>query len=181
MTELVIRDATPADIAAITAIYGREVAEGVATFEQTPPTVESMTARLEAVDRLGAPWLVAENDGQVVAYAYATAYKMRAAYRHTAETSVYVHPDAQRTGVGRALMAAMVERLYDIGIRRLIAAITGESHASIALHAELGFQPAGRLQRVGHKFGRWLDVALMELDLDPMAAPPSGQGLLIVD
>lgn len=181
MTELVIRDATPDDIAAITAIYGREVSEGVATFEQTPPTPETMAGRLQAVHGLGAPWLVAESEGQVVAYAYATAYKMRAAYRHTAETSVYVQPDAQRTGVGRALMAAMIERLYAIGVRRLIAVITAESHASVALHAELGFQPAGRLQRVGHKFGRWLDVALMELDLDPLAAPPSGRGLLIVD
>lgn len=151
--------------------------EGVATFEEVPPTAAVMADRLAALRALGAPWIVAEVDRRVAAYAYASAWKPRAAYRWTAETTVYLDAHAQRLGLGRALMVDLIERLRALGVRRLMASITAESEGSIALHAALGFQPAGLLRRVGYKFGRWIDVAVFQLDLDPDGAPPNGPGL----
>lgn len=176
---LILRDATADDAPALATIYGREVLEGVATFEETPPTEAVMAERLAAVQALGAPWLVAEIDGRVVAYAYAGAWKPRAAYRWTSEITVYVDAGFQRLGLGRALMDALIERLRALGMRRLMASITAEGEGSIALHAALGFQQVGLLSRVGYKFGRWLDVAVFQLDLDPDGIPPYGPGLSI--
>ena len=152
----------------------------MATFEEIPPTEAVMAQRLQAVLDLGAPWIVAEIDGRIAAYAYAGAWKPRAAYRWTAETTVYVAADRQRLGLGRVLMTELIARLRARGLRRLVASITADSEASIALHASLGFAPAGSLQGVGYKFGRWRDVSLMLLDLAPDDAPPDGPGLNIV-
>lgn len=177
MTDPIIRDATAEDMADVAALYDREAREGVATFESEGPSPEGMAARWRAVLDLGAPWLVAEIDGRFAGYAYATAWKPRAAYRHTAETTVYVAPQAHRRGVGRALMETLVTRLAARDIRRLMASITSEGDGSVALHTALGFRTLAVLPRMGWKAGRWLDVTLMQRDLAPDGGPPSGPGL----
>lgn len=178
MTDPAIRDATPSDMAAVAALYARAVLEGTATFEETPPTVEIMQGRLEAVRGHGLPWLVAELDGQVVAWAYASPFRPRAAYRYAVETSIYVADGFQGRGLGSALMRAVIARCRDMGLRQMIAAISNdESRASVDLHTRLGFREVGTYRKVGWKFGRWLDVTLMQLALVDDDAAPSGPGL----
>ncbi|MBN8553363.1 MAG: N-acetyltransferase [Caulobacterales bacterium] len=173
-----IRDATAGDMAAVAAIYAREVREGTATFEDIPPSTETLVEHLSGVQRLGLPWLVAEIDGEVAAYAYASPFRPRAAYRYAVETSIYVGEGFQGQGLGRALMQTIIDQCRDIGLRQMIAAISNdESDASVILHEGLGFRPAGIYRRAGWKFGRWLDVTLMQLDLAPTAGPPDTPGL----
>lgn len=178
MTPL-LRDADQNDLAAITALYGREVQGGTATFETTPPTLEEMTNRFAAVKRHGLPWLVAEIDGRFAGYAYASPFRPRPAYRYGVEGSIYVDEDARGCGVGRSLLVALIERARAMGLRHVIGAISdsGTSAASIALHRSLGFQQAGVYRQVGWKFERWLDVTLMQLDMDPDGATPGAPGL----
>lgn len=174
-----LRDADPGDLPAITALYGGEVTGGTATFESTPPTLEEMTARFAAVKRHDLPWLVAEVDGRFAGYAYASPFRPRPAYRYGVEGSIYVEEAARGRGVGRALLIALVARARALGLRHVIGAISDSntSLASIALHRSLGFREVGDYRQVGWKFERWLDVALMQLDLDPEGAPPRGPGL----
>jgi len=175
----VVRDAATADLPAIRALYGREVLGGTATFELDPPTLEEMARRFEAVRRQGLPWLKAEVDGAFAGYAYASPFRPRPAYRYGVEVSIYVEEAARGRGVGRALLQALVERIERLGLRHLIAAISDSqtSAASVALHRSLGFRHVGVYQQVGWKFDRWLDVTLMQLDLTPDGAPPTGPGL----
>lgn len=176
--DLILRDATPADMQAVAAIYGREVLEGTATFEDAPPTAEAMTERLDAVRRRGLPWLVAELDGQVVAYAYASPFRPRTAYRYAVESSIYAAPGHQGRGLGRALMDQLISHCRDMGLRQMIAAVSNtEDDASIRLHRKLGFREVGVYQKVGWKFGRWIDVRLFQLDLAPDAGSPETPGL----
>lgn len=173
-----IRDATPADMVAVAAIYGREVLEGVATFEETPPSAEALTGRLADVRRHGLPWLVADLDGQVTGYGYASPFRSRAAYRYAVESSIYVDPAFQGRGQGVALMDRIIGHCRDMGLRQVIAAISGtDNHASFLLHEKLGFRPVGVYRRVGWKMGDWRDVVLLQLDLAPEAGPPTGPGL----
>lgn len=174
-----IRDAVPADLLAITALYGREVLTGTASFELDPPTLADMTERFEAVKAKGLPWLVAEVDGAFAGYAYASPFRPRPAYRYGVEGSIYVEEAARRRGVGRTLLAALIERVRGLGLRHVIGAISDSatSDASIALHERLGFRQVGRYAEVGWKFDRWLDVHLMQLDLSPDSDRPSGPGL----
>lgn len=174
-----IRDARAGDLAAITALYGREVMHGTATFETAPPDVEEMTRRFAAVSRHGLPWLVAEVDGAFAGYAYASPFRPRPAYRYGVEGSIYVEETARGRGVGRALLETLIARIRAMGLRHIIAAISdsGSSHASVALHSALGFRDVGVYREVGYKFDRWLDVTLMQLDLDPASKAPTGQGL----
>ena len=178
MTDPILRDATIPDMAAVAALYAREVLEGTATFEETPPTVETMQGRLQGVLGHGLPWLVAEIDGQVVAWAYASPFRPRAAYRYAVESSIYVADGFQGRGLGSALMHEVIRRCRMMGLRQVIAAISNdESRASIDLHARLGFREVGTDRKVGWKFGRWLDVTLMQLALVDEDAPPDGPGL----
>lgn len=174
-----IRDAAPGDLAAVTALYGREVLGGTATFELEPPSLDEMTARFAAVRDKGLPWLTAELDGAFAGYAYASPFRPRPAYRYGVEVSIYVEEAARGRGVATALLSVLIDRVRALGLRHLIAAISDSatSAASIALHARQGFRPAGRYVQVGWKHDRWLDVALMQLDLDPDGAPPSRPGL----
>lgn len=178
MTPL-LRDATDSDLEAVTALYGREVEGGTATFETTPPTLEEMAARFAAVKRHCLPWLVAELDGRFAGYAYASPFRPRPAYRYGVEGSIYVEEAARGHGVGRALLTELIARAQAMGLRHVIGAISDSdtSVASIALHRSLGFRDAGLYRQVGWKFDRWLDVALMQLDLAPAGEPPSGPGL----
>jgi phosphinothricin acetyltransferase len=173
-----IRDAGVDDMAAVAAIYAREVLEGTATFEEIPPSTETLIERLAGVQRLGLPWLVAEIDGQVAAYAYASPFRLRSAYRYTVESSVYVGEAFQGRGLGQALMTEVVARCRALGLHQMIAAISSDLNpGSIALHERLGFLPAGVYRRVGWKFGRWIDVAFFQLELLPDAGPPAAPGL----
>lgn len=175
----ILRDADERDLAAVTALYGREVEGGTATFETTPPTLAEMAARYAAVKRHGLPWLVAGIDGRFAGYAYASPFRPRPAYRYGVEGSIYVEETARGHGVGRALLTGLVERVRAMGLRHVIGAISDSdtSAASIGLHRSLGFREAGVYRQVGWKFDRWLDVTLMQLDMDPDGDPPQAPGL----
>lgn len=174
-----VRPATPADMAAVAALYGREVTGGTASFELEPPSVAEMTARFDAVQDKDLPWLVAEVGGAFAGYAYLSPFRPRAAYRYGVEVSVYVEEAARGRGVARALMIALIEAARAKGLRHVIAAISqsATSDASVALHRAMGFGTAGVYRQVGWKHDRWLDVTLMQLDLSPDGAPPTGEGL----
>lgn len=176
---MILRDATAEDLSAITALYGREVLTGTATFELEPPSLEDMTCRFEAVRRHQLPWLVAEIGGAFAGYAYASPFRPRPAYRYGIEGSVYVEEAARGQGVGRGLLANLISRARDAGLRHVIGAISDSqtSVASIRLHQSLGFREVGVYRQVGWKFDQWLDVTLMQLDLVPKGAPPTGPGL----
>ena len=158
-----VRDATEADMPAIQAIYAHHVLHGLATFEEVPPSVAEMTERRASVLRAGLPYLAAQFDGQVVGYAYATAYRPRPAYRHTIEDSIYVANGLGGRGVGVALLQALIARCERGPWRQMLAVIGHSGNtASIALHRRCGFEPIGRLHAVGFKLGRWVDTVLMQ-------------------
>jgi phosphinothricin acetyltransferase len=169
----VVRDAVEADMEAVARIYGHYVEHGLATFEEVPPTAAEMLARRGKALAIGAPYLVAEIDGDVVGYCYATPYNARAAYRHTLEDSVYVAPGLGGRGVGGALLAELIARC-EAGPWRWMIAIIGDSGnaASIALHRRHGFAPVGTLRSVGFKLGRWVDVPIMQRALGPGDSTP---------
>jgi phosphinothricin acetyltransferase len=158
-----VRDATEGDMAAIQAIYAREVLHGLASFEEAPPsTAEMLTRRANAL-ALGLPYLAAELDGQVVGYSYATAYRPRPAYRYTVEDSVYVAEAMQGRGIGRALLSALIVRCEAGAWRQMVAVIGNSGNAgSIALHRQLGFRLVGTFEAVGFKLGGWVDTVLMQ-------------------
>ncbi|SEG82515.1 GNAT family N-acetyltransferase [Bosea lathyri] len=168
MTTFAIRPALPADILAITAIYGHAVTHGTASWELTPPDEAEMQRRLGAVLSGGYPYLVAERDGALLGYAYAGPYRPRPAYRSTVENSIYVAPGAQGSGVGAALLAALIEACTMRGFRQMVAVIgdgTGASVGSRRLHERAGFRLIGVAEKVGYKHGRWLDQMLMQKEL----------------
>lgn len=162
---ILIRDATETDAARIAAIYAHHVLHGTASYDVEPPSQSDMAAKMERVTRAGWPFLVAEAEGEVAGYAYATQFRDRAAYRFTAEDSIYVDARRSRVGIGKALLKALLERSAAQGFRTMVAVIGGAEPASIALHAGLGFVEAGRLKAVGFKFDRWLDSLYMQRDL----------------
>lgn len=176
---ITIRDLAPADMPAITAIYAHHTLNGTGTFDETPLSLENMQARADKVRAQGLPWLVAVDEAENVAgYAYAMHFHSRFGWRFTLENSVYIAPDRQRQGVGRLLMAELIPRCERLGYRQMIAAIgDSENHGSIGLHRALGFEPSGVYRTVGLKFGRWLDVVLMQKALGEGAGtvPDSSQ------
>lgn len=156
-----------ADATACAAIYAPYVTGTATSFEEQPPTAEEMARRIAAHAARHA-WLVAEVDGAVVGYAYGSPYRPRPAYRWTAETSVYLAVDApRRTGAGRALYVALLDRLADRGYRRAVAGIALPNDASLGLHRALGFEVVGTERRVGWKLGAWHDLARLQRDLAP--------------
>jgi len=169
MDELAIRDATSEDAEAVAAIYGHHVLHGTASYDLVPPPAEALRAKIEAVTAAGWPFLVSEQAGAVVGYAYATQFRDREAYRFTGEDSIYVHADWMGQGIGSALLDALIERSVAYGFRTLIAVIGGAEPGSIALHARRGFREVGRLCAVGWKHDRWLDSVYMQLEMRPAA------------
>ena len=159
-----IRPVTPADIAAITRIYADSVTHGTASFELEAPDEAEMARRMNDLAAKGFPYIVAEIDGELTGYAYVGPFRTRPAYRLTVENSVYVAPKAHRRGVGRALLAALIEASEKAGHRQMIAVIgdSTQQQASIALHAAAGFKHIGILPDTGFKHGRWLDTVLMQ-------------------
>jgi L-amino acid N-acyltransferase YncA len=161
-----IRPAVMEDAAALAAIYAPAVLHGTASFEVEPPSASEMATRLMKVKSRGWPWLVHVTMGKVDGYAYVTQFRDRAAYRHCGETSVYVAPDAQRTGIGNALLMAAASAARAAGFRQLIAVIGDSANsASIGLHAACGFRQVGLLPKVGEKFGQTLDLVMMQRSL----------------
>jgi L-amino acid N-acyltransferase YncA len=166
--QMLVRDAHDEDIAAIQAIYAHHVLHGTASFEEEAPSLEEITRRRADVLARGMPYLVAELGGRVVGYSYASPYRARPAYRFSIENSVYVELGRARGGVGRALLAALIERCEQGPWRQMIAVIGDSANAaSIGLHASLGFHNVGTFTDVGFKFGRWLDSVLMQRALNP--------------
>lgn len=168
-----IRVARPDDLPDIQSIYAYHVLHGTGSFEETPPSVEEITARHDKGRAQGWDWLVAADETGVTGYAYYTQFRDRAAYRYTAENSIYVREDVIGQGVGKALVAALLDRARAQGFRHMVAVIgDAENIGSIGVHASLGFQRVGLLRSVGHKFGRWLDVVTMQKTLVDTLDPP---------
>jgi phosphinothricin acetyltransferase len=167
-----VRDATTADAAACAVLYAPYVTDTVVTFETEPPTAEQMAERIAAAQRRHA-WLVLEDDGAVVGYAYGGPYKERAAYRWSCEVSVYLEPGRRRTGGGRALYEALFARLAERGFRTAVAGMTLPNPASEGLHRALGFEKVGVYRRIGWKHGAWHDVAWVQRTLASTDDPPA--------
>lgn len=164
---MIVRPATLADIPAITAIYDEAVRTGTATFELDPPDEAEMARRFEAVTGGAYPYLVATAQGEgILGYAYGSAFRTRPAYRFTVEDSIYVAPFAQKRGVGRALLKALLNACESGGFRQMLAVIGDSGNSgSIALHRAAGFTPVGTLTASGLKFGRWIDTVIMQRPL----------------
>lgn len=159
----IIRPAERRDIAAITPIYAHAVLHGTASFELEPPDEAEMRRRFDALHIDGFPYLVAEEDGAVLGYAYAGPYRARPAYRYTVEDSIYLASEAQGRGVGRALLDRLLTESESRGYRQMIAVIGDSAQVpSIRLHEAAGFRHIGTFEAVGFKFGRWLDSVLMQ-------------------
>ncbi len=163
---LVIRPSTADDLPAITAVYAWNVEHGTGTFELEAPDQAEMSRRRDDVLGKGLPWLVAERDGQVLGYAYANHFRPRRAYRFCLEDSIYLANEARGQGIGRLLLAELVARCEAAGARQMLAVIGDSANAgSIGVHRTLGFEHTGILRSAGWKFGRWLDVVLMQKSL----------------
>ncbi len=161
-----IRHSSDGDIPAITAIYQHHVLHGTGTFEVDPPSEADMAARRADVLAKGLPWLVAEQDGRVLGFAYANWFKPRPAYRFSAEDSIYIADDARGLGLGRQLLSELAAQAEAAGVRKLLAVIGDSANAgSIGVHRALGFTEVGVLRSVGWKFGAWRDIVLMEKPL----------------
>jgi L-amino acid N-acyltransferase YncA len=154
----VIRDATRDDAAAIVTIYNHFVQHTIVTFEEEPVAADEIVRRMESVWSADLPWLVAEEMGQVIGYAYATKWKERIGYRFSVETSVYLAPDAGGRGVGSALYRALFPRLDARGVHVALGGIALPNDASIALHEKMGMHKVAHFEQTGRKFGRWIDV-----------------------
>jgi len=159
-----LRAAQPTDAAAIAALYNHYILHTTITFEMAAVTEVEIVGRLAAVQP-ALPWLVAERDGALVGYAYASPWRTRAAYRQSVETTVYVDRNHGRGGIGSALYAALIAELRSRSMHALIGGIALPNAASVALHEKFGFRKVAHFEQVGRKFDRWLDVGYWELIL----------------
>jgi L-amino acid N-acyltransferase YncA len=172
VTDFQIRDADPVrDAAACAAIYAPHVETSAVSFEERPPDAAEMATRIERYGSSHA-WLVAEREGEVVGYAYATAFNERPAYRWSTSVSVYVADGARGEGLGRALYEALFDRLRERGFRMACAGITLPNEASCGLHEGLGFELVGVNRQIGWKQGAWRDVGWYQLELAPAPDSP---------
>jgi L-amino acid N-acyltransferase YncA len=159
-----VRDATVEDAAACAAIYAPYVRDTVVSFELEPPTPAQMAGRIEAALARHA-WLVLEDDGRVVGYAYGSTFNARAGYAWSTSVSVYTEPGRGRTGAGRVLYTALLDRLAARGYRNALAGVALPNEASVGLHTAMGFEPVGTYRRIGWKLGRWHDVTWFQRPL----------------
>jgi L-amino acid N-acyltransferase YncA len=165
--EIQIREAQPDDIAMITRIYANAVLRSTASFEVQPPDAEEMLRRRAAVLNLGLPFLVAEIGGEMAGYTYASQFRARSAYRSTVENSVYVDDVFHRRGIGRALMRRLTHSCSALGLAEMIAVVgdPAANRGSVDLHLSLGFELVGTFRGIGEKFGRKLDVMMLQKTL----------------
>jgi len=181
-SRIVLRPATTADLPDIQAIYAHHVRHGLASFEEVPPDLAEITRRWLDLAGRGLPYLVAVEAGEpvpepILGYAYASLYRPRSAYRFTCEDSVYIRPGSEGRGIGRMLLAALVDHCTARGFRQMVAVIGDSANAaSIGLHRALGFESAGVLRAVGFKHGRWVDTVLMQRALGPGTEHSPGFG-----
>lgn len=171
---MIIRDAREADLQAITDLYNAWIPTQTITWTETPATYEERAAWFECQCREGLPVLVAEDAEEVVGFTCYEPFRGEGkwpGYRYTAELSIHVREDSWGRGIGRALIEGLVERARAAEIHVLVAAIDGENAASMRFHARLGFVEVARLPETGRKFGRWLDLVLMQRILDPRERP----------
>ncbi len=176
---LSVRDAEAGDIAALHAIYSHHVLHGLGTFDEVPPTLADFEAKWRASQEHRLSWLVAIDNGAVVGFAYASLFRPRRGYRYTVEDSVYIRDDYRKRGVGSALLAPLLARCEALGVRQVVAVIGDSANTgSIRLHAKHGFRQAGTVAGAGFKFGRWVDIVLMQRALNGGASgvPPEGAG-----
>jgi L-amino acid N-acyltransferase YncA len=174
MPPVLIRPSTSADLPAITSIYAWNVSHGTGTFELDVPDAAEMARRRDDVLSKGLPWLVAERDGSVLGYAYANHFRPRRAYRFCLEDSIYLAEQAKGQGLGKLLLAELLARCEAAGARQMLAVIGDSANAgSVGVHRALGFEHVGVMQAAGWKFGRWLDVVIMQkrLGLGQTSAP----------
>jgi phosphinothricin acetyltransferase len=162
-----LRDATERDVPDMLAIYNHYVANSTVTFDEDPLTLKELRAKFRHTRQQGYPWLVAESPGgQVLGYAYVSAWKPKAAYRFTVEDSIYLGPASTGKGLGTALLGELLTRSKAAGIKEVVAVIADRgAEASIAIHEHFGFKEIGRMGKVGFKFGRWLGTVLMQKSL----------------
>lgn len=158
-----IRKSLTSDLNGITAIYRHHVLHGTGTFEVDPPTLRDMAARRDDVLTKELPYLVLEENSHVAGFAYCNWFKPRPAYRFSAEDSIYLAEEAQGKGYGRLLLTELMVQAERVGVRKLIAVIGDSTNqGSIGVHRSCGFNHVGILSSCGWKFGRWLDVIMME-------------------
>ena len=161
-----IRPSSDADLPAITAIYAHHVLHGTGSFETEPPSVADMMARRADVLSKGLPYLVVEQDGKIAGFAYGNWFKPRPAYRYSVEDSIYMAPDRQGKGLGRALLAELMARFEAAGIRKVMAIIGDSANTgSVGIHLALGFTQVGIVDSCGWKFGAWRDIVIMQKPL----------------
>ncbi len=170
---LILRPAAAADATAITKIYAHHVRHGTASFDTVPRTEAETLQRIETCLRQGWPFIVAEQAGAVVGYAYATQFRERPAYAYSCENSIYIATDHRGKGIGRTLLEQLVQDAAACGFRQMIAVAGGGEPASVGLHLKCGFVEAGRMKSVGRKFGTWLDTVYLQRDLgEGNSTPP---------
>ena len=162
-----LRDAEPRDIPDMREIYNHYVANSTVTFDEDALTLAEMRKKYKIVSDLGYPWLVAVSPrGVVLGYAFVTPYRAKAAYRFTVENSIYLGPASTGKGLGKALLAALIEKSKEAGLKEIIAVIADKgAEASIALHKQFGFTEGGHMGKVGFKFDRWIGTVLMQRSL----------------
>jgi L-amino acid N-acyltransferase YncA len=178
---VVIRPSRVGDVAQIAAIYGYHVLHGLASFEEVPPDIDELASRRRDILVHGLPYLVAERSGRVLGYCYAAPYRTRSAYRFTLEDSIYIDQAEVRRGVGKALLATVLDHCAELGYRQMVAVIGGsDTWPSIRLHAALGFTRVGVLPAVGFKFGSWVDIVLMQraLGLGSTTPPEAADSII---
>jgi len=180
MSSISIRSATVADLDRIVGIYSHAVTNGTASYELEPPSREEMEKRFAALAEGGFPYIVAESEGTIAGYAYAGPFRPRPAYRFIVEDSIYVAPEAQGQGIGRVLLASLIDACAILGFRQLVAVIgDGRTNlASVKLHERAGFRHSGLLEGSGYKHGRWLDTVFMQLTMNGGTAAPPDAGSL---
>jgi phosphinothricin acetyltransferase len=165
MPAIHLRDASLDDVAAIAAIYRPYVLTSAATMEIDPPDELEMRRRLSDVHSRGLPFLIAEEEGQIIGYGYAAPFRPRAGYRYTVEDSVYLRADSAGRGHGRQVLTALIAASREAGAKQMVAVIGGENPASVAMHGALGFTMVGVLHGAGWKFDRPQDITIMQLEL----------------
>lgn len=168
---MIVRHASKEDCAAIGEIYNHAVLHTAAIWNDKTVDTDNRIAWFEARTLAGYPVLVSEDDGVVTGYASFGDWRAFDGFRHTVEHSVYVHPDHQGKGIGRLLMKALIIEARKIGKHVMVAGIEAQNHTSIHLHETLGFVTTGQMPQVGTKFGRWLDLTFMQLQLDERSEP----------
>lgn len=162
----IVRPAQGRDLYAVTAIYADAVVRGLGSFEEVPPDLAEMTERFRALAAADLPYLVAEDGGAIIGFAYAGPFRPRSAYRHTVEDSIYVADGYRGQGVGRQLLGGLIDTCTALGKRQMIAVVGDASNtASVMLHRRMGFRLSGLLYAVGFKSGSWVDCVMMQRPL----------------